>query len=59
VGSSHPSLDRAEGMLERLMPTCRLISDALLSDQDIADIYAYVESLSGPRPAKDISILNY
>ena len=33
-------------------------SKALLSDQDIADIYAYVESLPGPRPAKDIPILN-
>jgi mono/diheme cytochrome c family protein len=33
-------------------------SDALLSHQDIADIYAYVESLPGARPAKDISILN-
>jgi mono/diheme cytochrome c family protein len=33
-------------------------SDALLSHQDIADIYAYVEPLPGPRPAKDISILN-
>jgi len=33
-------------------------SKALLSDQDIADIYAYVESLPGPRPAKDIRILN-
>ena len=33
-------------------------SDALLSHQDIADIYAYVELLPGSRPAKDISILN-
>jgi mono/diheme cytochrome c family protein len=31
---------------------------ALLSDQDIADIYAFLQSLPGPRPAKDISILN-
>jgi mono/diheme cytochrome c family protein len=33
-------------------------SDAVLSDQDIADIYAYVQSLPGPRSAKDIAILN-
>jgi len=33
-------------------------SKALLSDQDIADIYAFVQSLPGPRPAKDIAILN-
>jgi mono/diheme cytochrome c family protein len=33
-------------------------SDAVLSDQDIADIYAYVQSLPGSRSAKDIAILN-
>lgn len=33
-------------------------SDAVLSNKDIADIYAFVESLPGPRSAKDIPILN-
>lgn len=33
-------------------------SDAVLSDKDIADIYAFVEALPGPRSPKDISILN-
>ena len=33
-------------------------SEAVLSDQDIADIYAFVQSLPGARSAKDISILN-
>jgi len=33
-------------------------SGAVLSDQDIADIYAFVESLPVPRSPKDISILN-
>jgi len=33
-------------------------SDAVLSDKDVADIYAFVESLPGPRSAKDIPILN-
>jgi mono/diheme cytochrome c family protein len=33
-------------------------SDAVLSDRDIADIYAFVESLPVPRSPKDISILN-
>ena len=33
-------------------------SDAVLSDKDIADIFAFVESLPGPRSPKDISILN-
>ncbi|MGA8614309.1 MAG: cytochrome c [Xanthobacteraceae bacterium] len=31
---------------------------ALLSDKDIADIYAFVESLPGPRSPKDFPILN-
>jgi mono/diheme cytochrome c family protein len=34
-------------------------STAVLSDQDIADMYAFVQSLPGARPAKDIAILNY
>ncbi len=33
-------------------------SDAVLLDRDIADIYAFVESLPVPRSPKDISILN-
>jgi mono/diheme cytochrome c family protein len=33
-------------------------SDAVLSDQDIADIYAFVKSLPGSRSPKDIPILN-
>jgi len=33
-------------------------SEAVLSDKDIADIYAFVEALPGPRSPKDIPILN-
>ena len=33
-------------------------SDAVLSDKDIADIYAFVKSLPGARSPKDIPILN-
>jgi mono/diheme cytochrome c family protein len=33
-------------------------SDVVLSDQDIADVYAFLESLPGPRSPKDISILD-
>lgn len=33
-------------------------SDAVLSDNDITDIYAFVKSLPGPRSPKDIPILN-
>ena len=33
-------------------------SDAVLSDKDVADIYAFVKSLPGARSPKDIPILN-
>ena len=33
-------------------------SEAVMSDQDIADIYAFVQSLPGRGNAKDIAILN-
>ena len=33
-------------------------SDAVVSDKDVADIYAFVQSLPGPTSPKDIAILN-
>jgi mono/diheme cytochrome c family protein len=33
-------------------------SEPVMSDKDIADIYAFVQSLPGRRNAKDIAILN-
>jgi mono/diheme cytochrome c family protein len=33
-------------------------SEAVMSDQQIADIYAFVETLPGPLPAKDMAIFN-
>jgi mono/diheme cytochrome c family protein len=33
-------------------------SAAVLSDKDLADIYAFVRSLPGPRPVQDIPLLN-
>lgn len=32
--------------------------EQVLSDQDVADIHAYLSSLPGPRPTKDIPLLN-
>ncbi|HEV8014556.1 MAG TPA: cytochrome c [Stellaceae bacterium] len=32
--------------------------DTLLSDQQVADIFAYLQSLPGPRPVSDLPILN-
>jgi mono/diheme cytochrome c family protein len=33
-------------------------TEAVLSDQDVADIHAFLRSLAGRRPAKDIPLLN-
>ena len=33
-------------------------ADAVMSEQEVADIYAYLESLSGRRPVKDFPLLN-
>jgi len=32
--------------------------EALMSDKQVADIYAFVQSLPGPRPTKDMPIFN-
>jgi mono/diheme cytochrome c family protein len=60
-----PSLAKTEmpfegfaGQLREPAKDMPAYSKALLSDQDVADIYAYVESLPGPRSPKDIPILN-
>ena len=33
-------------------------TDKVVSDQEVADIYAYLKSLPAPRPVKDIPLLN-
>jgi mono/diheme cytochrome c family protein len=33
-------------------------SEAVMSDKQVADIYAFVQSLPGPRPTKDMPIFN-
>lgn len=32
-------------------------SEAVMSDQQVADVYAFLQTLPGPRPTKDIAIL--
>jgi mono/diheme cytochrome c family protein len=50
--------DGFKGQLRNPANDMPAYSDAVLSDQDVADIYAFVETLPGPTSAKDISILN-
>jgi mono/diheme cytochrome c family protein len=50
--------DGFKGQVRNPVNDMPAFSDALLSDKDLADIYAFVQSLPGPRSAKDIAILN-
>jgi mono/diheme cytochrome c family protein len=50
--------DGFEGELRNPADDMPAYSETVLSDKDIVDIYAFVQSLPGPRSSKDISILN-
>jgi len=50
-------LDGFRGVVRNPPDDMPAYSEAVLSDKDIADIYAFVESLPGPRSPKDIWIL--
>jgi mono/diheme cytochrome c family protein len=50
--------DGFKGQIRNPVSDMPAFSDANLSDKDIADIFAFVRSLPGPRSAKDITILN-
>jgi mono/diheme cytochrome c family protein len=50
--------DGFKGQLRNPSDDMPAYSDAVLSDKDIADIYAFVQSLPGPGSPKDIAILN-
>jgi mono/diheme cytochrome c family protein len=50
-----------EGFKQQLREPVRVMpaySDAVLSDKEAADIYAFLQTLTGRRPVKDIPILN-
>ena len=50
--------DGFKGQLRHPANDMPAYNEAVLSDKDIADIYAFVKSLPGPRSAKDFPILN-
>ena len=50
--------DGFKGQLRNPVNDMPAYSDAVLSDKDIADIYAFVESLPGPGSPKDHPILS-
>jgi len=47
-----------EGQLRNPVNDMPPYPDTLLSDQQLADIFAYLQSLPGPRPVSDLPILN-
>ena len=50
--------DGFKGVLRQSLRDMPAYIEAVLPDKDVADIYAFVQSLPGRRPAKDIAILN-
>ena len=50
--------DGFKGQLRQPVNDMPAYSEALMSDKQVADIYAFVQSLPGPRPTKDMTIFN-
>jgi mono/diheme cytochrome c family protein len=50
--------DGFKGQLRRPVNDMPAYSEQVMTDKQIADIYAFVESLPGPRPTKDMKIFN-
>ena len=51
-------LEGFKGQLRQPINDMPGYSEALMSDKQVADIYAFVQSLPGPRPTKDMPIFN-
>jgi len=58
LASTAMPFDGFKGQIRNPSNNMPAYSDAVLSDKDIGDIYAYVKSLPGARSPKDIPILN-
>jgi mono/diheme cytochrome c family protein len=50
--------DGFKGVLRQSLRDMPAYTEAVLADRDVADIYVFMQSLPGRRPAKDIPILN-
>jgi mono/diheme cytochrome c family protein len=51
-------LEGFKGQLRQPINDMPAYSEALMSDKQVADIYAFVQSLPGPRPTKDMPVFN-
>jgi mono/diheme cytochrome c family protein len=50
--------DGFKGQLRQPASDMPAYSETVMTDQQIADIYAFVDSLPGPRPTKDMKIFD-
>ena len=50
--------DGFKGVLRQSLRDMPAYVEAVLPDKEVSDIYAFLQSLPGRRPAKDIAILN-
>jgi mono/diheme cytochrome c family protein len=50
--------DGFKGQLRQPVNDMPAYSETLMTDKQVADIYAFVQSLPGPRPTKDMTIFN-
>jgi len=50
--------DGFKGVLRQSLRDMPAYTEPVLADKDVVDIYAFLQSLPGRRPAKDIAILN-
>lgn len=50
--------DGFKGQLRQPINDMPAYSDKVISDKQVADLYAFVQSLPGRRPAKDLPLLN-
>ena len=56
-----PPVLNADGMIRYVRKPAGAMpafTDKVLSDQEVKDIYAYLKSLPGPKPVKDIPLLD-
>jgi len=56
-----PPVLNAQGMIRYVRKPAGAMpayTDKVLSDQEVNDIYAYLKSLPGPKPVKDIPLLD-
>ncbi len=56
-----PPVLNAEGMIRYIRKPAGAMpafTDKVLSDQEVKDIYAYLKTMPGPKPVKDIPLLD-